>query len=52
MSTKPMTAHTLRVAHLDRELSTHAGESIYHSARRQGVRIVRACGGPLPWGAF
>ena len=43
-NTRPL-AHTLHFAHLERELTALAGESIYHSARRQGVRIVGACGG-------
>jgi uncharacterized 2Fe-2S/4Fe-4S cluster protein (DUF4445 family) len=30
---------------LDREIPSHAGETIYQSARRGGVRIIGACGG-------
>jgi uncharacterized 2Fe-2S/4Fe-4S cluster protein (DUF4445 family) len=30
---------------LDREISSHDGETIYQSARRGGVRIIGACGG-------
>jgi uncharacterized 2Fe-2S/4Fe-4S cluster protein (DUF4445 family) len=37
--------YTLRFPHLDREISTREGETIYQSARRHGVRIVGACGG-------
>lgn len=39
------TTHTLRFPHLDREIPADEGETIFHSARRHGVRIVGACGG-------
>ena len=39
------TPHTLGFPQLDRRITTRAGETIYHSARRNGVRIVGACGG-------
>ncbi|MBE2244977.1 MAG: DUF4445 domain-containing protein [Burkholderiaceae bacterium] len=45
MSSNRPLAHTLHFAQLERELTAVAGESVYHSARRQGVRIVGACGG-------
>ncbi len=35
----------VRFANLDRESQCEAGETIFHSARRAGVRIVGACGG-------
>jgi len=35
----------VRFANLDREAGCEAGETIFHSARRAGVRIVGACGG-------
>jgi len=40
-------AHALRLGfpQLDREISSHDGETIYQSARRSGVRIIGACGG-------
>ena len=41
----PAPGHALRFAHLDRIVTVHAHESIYQSARRNGVRIVGACGG-------
>jgi len=31
--------------HLEREITAHTGESLFHAARRHGVRIVAACGG-------
>lgn len=37
--------HTLHFPQLDREITSHAGETIYQSARRNGVRIIGACGG-------
>jgi len=37
--------YRLRFAHLDREIATREGETIYQSARRGGVRIIGACGG-------
>ena len=45
---KPVSAappFTLGFPQLDREIASHAGETIYQSARRSGVRIVGACGG-------
>lgn len=39
------TGHQLRFAHLDRAVTTHAGDTLFQSARRNGVRIVGACGG-------
>ena len=30
---------------LERDIASHAGETIYQSARRSGVRIIGACGG-------
>ncbi|MCM2251523.1 MAG: ASKHA domain-containing protein [Ramlibacter sp.] len=46
-ATRPETAPALqlRFAHLERTISTHAGETLFQSARRNGVRIVGACGG-------
>ena len=40
-------AHALRLGfpQLDREIASHDGETIYQSARRNGVRIIGACGG-------
>ncbi len=38
-------AHRLRFPQLEREITARAGESVFHSARRGGVRIVGACGG-------
>lgn len=40
-----MTDHTLSFPQLDRLLHVHDGETIFHCARRSGVRIVGACGG-------
>ena len=37
--------HSVRFAHLDRAISSQPGETLFQSARRQGVRIVGACGG-------
>ena len=47
MSSKsgPAHAHTLSFPQLQRQIATLSGESIFHSARRHGVRIVGACGG-------
>ena len=39
------TTHTLRFPELDREITAHEDETIYQSARRNGLRIVGACGG-------
>src|SRR5471032_1104905 len=36
---------TLHFPQLDRDIASHAGETIYQSARRNGVRIIGACGG-------
>ncbi len=36
---------TLGFPQLDREISSHDGETIFQSARRGGVRIIGACGG-------
>ena len=38
-------AFTLHFPELDRDITSHAGETIYQSARRSGVRIIGACGG-------
>jgi len=38
-------AHTLRFPQLDREIEAQPGETIFQCARRNGVRIVGACGG-------
>ena len=38
-------AFTLGFPQLDREIASRAGETIYQSARRSGVRIIGACGG-------
>jgi uncharacterized 2Fe-2S/4Fe-4S cluster protein (DUF4445 family) len=50
MTKPPSDAHTpslhrLHFPQLDREITSPAGESIFQSARRNGVRIVGACGG-------
>jgi len=37
--------HRLHFPHLDREIASHEAETLFHSARRHGVRIVGACGG-------
>lgn len=37
--------YRIRFANLDREAECREGETIFHSARRAGVRIVGACGG-------
>ena len=43
---KPATqAFKLHFPQLDRDIASHAGETIYQSARRSGVRIIGACGG-------
>ena len=39
------TGFQLRFENLDRSSECDAGETIFHSARRAGVRIVGACGG-------
>jgi uncharacterized 2Fe-2S/4Fe-4S cluster protein (DUF4445 family) len=47
MHTLSASAETYRVKflHLDREIECAADETIFHAARRTGVRIVGACGG-------
>jgi len=35
----------VRFPHLEREITANAGETLFHAARRHGVRIVAACGG-------
>ncbi|TXT35097.1 MAG: ferredoxin [Comamonadaceae bacterium] len=42
--TRP-TTHTLHFPELDRSITAQADESIFQSARRQGLRLVGACGG-------
>jgi uncharacterized 2Fe-2S/4Fe-4S cluster protein (DUF4445 family) len=37
--------HQLRFAHLEGVITAHAGDTLFQSARRNGVRIVGACGG-------
>lgn len=37
--------HRIRFLHLDREIDCAADETVFHAARRAGVRIVGACGG-------
>jgi uncharacterized 2Fe-2S/4Fe-4S cluster protein (DUF4445 family) len=37
--------HKLRFLHLDREIDCAGDETIFHAARRAGLRIVGACGG-------
>ena len=38
-------AFTLGFPQLEREISSHEGETIFQAARRSGVRIIGACGG-------
>jgi uncharacterized 2Fe-2S/4Fe-4S cluster protein (DUF4445 family) len=38
-------AHSVRFAHLERVITAQAGDTLFQSARRNGVRIVGACGG-------
>jgi uncharacterized 2Fe-2S/4Fe-4S cluster protein (DUF4445 family) len=46
MSTASITSlHTLLFPELDREIQAREDENIFQSARRNGVRIVGACGG-------
>ncbi|HXD40214.1 MAG TPA: ASKHA domain-containing protein [Ramlibacter sp.] len=50
MTQNPSTAavppgHSVRFAHLDRVITAQAGDTLFQSARRNGVRIVGACGG-------
>jgi len=42
--TRPST-HTLHFPELDRSITAQADESVFQSARRQGLRLVGACGG-------
>ena len=37
--------HSVRFAHLQRVITAQAGDTLFQSARRNGVRIVGACGG-------
>lgn len=37
--------HRIRFLHLDREIECAGDETVFHAARRTGVRIVGACGG-------
>ena len=41
----PLPRFQVRFENLDREAECNKGETIFHSARRAGVRIVGACGG-------
>ncbi len=45
MTTEKPASFTLHFPELDRDITGHAGETIYQSARRSGVRIIGACGG-------
>ena len=45
MTTEKPVGFTLHFPELDRDITGHAGETIYQSARRSGVRIIGACGG-------
>lgn len=45
MSSSATASDSLYFPHLERTISIREGETIYQSARRQGVRIVGACGG-------
>src|SRR6185369_725575 len=49
MTQNPRTAatpgHKVSFAHLDRVITAQAGDTLFQSARRNGVRIVGACGG-------
>src|ERR1019366_682133 len=49
-ATAPVT-YTLRFPDLDREIQSRDGESVFLAARRNGVRIVGACGGRGSCGA-
>lgn len=44
-ATDTVRTHTLSFPQLDREIATSEEETIFHSARLHGVRIVGACGG-------
>ena len=39
------TGHSLRFAHLEHAIPVAAGDTVFQSARRNGVRLVGACGG-------
>lgn len=39
------TTHVLHFPELDRDITAHEDESIFQSARRNGLRLVGACGG-------
>jgi uncharacterized 2Fe-2S/4Fe-4S cluster protein (DUF4445 family) len=41
----PPAPHRLHFPELDREIEVQGGETIFHGARRNGLRIVGACGG-------
>lgn len=45
MSHSRPTTHTLRFPELERDITAHDDESIFQSARRNGLRLVGACGG-------
>lgn len=46
MNARPAAAsYRIRFLHLDREIECAADETVFHAARRAGVRIVGACGG-------
>src|SRR5664279_4717646 len=47
MTTKKPAAQAFKLhfPQLDRDIASHAGETIYQSTRRSGVRIIGACGG-------
>ncbi len=38
-------SHRIRFLHIDREIECADDETVFHAARRAGVRIVGACGG-------
>ena len=38
-------AHSLRFAHLEHAIPVANGDTVFQSARRNGVRLVGACGG-------
>jgi uncharacterized 2Fe-2S/4Fe-4S cluster protein (DUF4445 family) len=44
-SPNPTPSLAVRFENLDRETSCLEGESVFHTARRAGIRIVGACGG-------
>ncbi len=43
--------HVLRFPQFERQIVAHAGETVFQSARRSGVRIIGACGGRGACGA-